>query len=253
VIYLWVRATVDWGDEEAVWAQLRWQIRPNVELWNKTLSMPFHRYRQRVREIAALNQSRVEGAEIAQWDQIPDGAAVLPVDDDDWFAPDVARAVDRDLAPGAVACLWPSRWIEVPHDLGHRLYLARRRLLPWTKPKYVAATNNYAMVKSPETREWLEDHTRASRWFEARLANEGAAVRRIDRELSLANRNLGSQTSLGWTRPEGRTLRRSELTRKLERYRRLYRRPLPAGLAWSRPYVAMMAELMDALEVAEPR
>lgn len=71
-------------------------------------------------------------------------------------------------------------------------------------------------------------------------------MRRIDARLSLMNRTLASQTSLAFLRPN---LRRSELLRKYRRYRRLYERPLPAELAWARPYVHDMDELMRRLGV----
>lgn len=66
---------------------------------------------------------------------------------------------------------------------------------------------------------------------------------RLDGRLSLMNRTLASQTSLGW-RQERFT--RAELVLKYLRYRRLYRRPLPPDLAWAEPCREAMAELMGA-------
>jgi hypothetical protein len=242
MIYVWVRRTLDWEDEEAFWAQLDERWRPGVEVWNSTLEMPFHTFRHRVRGIAALNQSRVRDAEHAGWDAIPEGSLVLPVDDDDWFAPDVATVLEARLDGDAVGCRWPSEWVEVPLDLGHRLHLLAHRRLG--RPlKFVCTTNNYALVKSPDNRELLRDHTQASRWFEARLAEPGGGgLRDLDARLSVTNRNLGSTTVLG--RFDGP----APLLRKLRRYKRLYRREPRAELAWARPYVVMMAELMDELE-----
>jgi hypothetical protein len=45
---------------------------------------------------------------------------------------------------------------------------------------------------------------------------------------------------------------RSELLRKYRRYKKLYEHPLPHDLAWARPYVAKMSELMDELTVKAP-
>ena len=47
-------------------------------------------------------------------------------------------------------------------------------------------------------------------------------------------------------------IRRSELLRKYRRYKKLYE-PSPAATIWrgARPYVAMMSELMDELEVKD--
>src|SRR5262249_37306645 len=156
VVYIWVRQTVDWADERAVRAQLPDGMPPRVELWDRTFEVPFHAFRHRVREIAALNHSRVEGATAtADWDEIPDGALVLPVDDDDWFAPDAARVIAGAAEPGTAGYVWPSRWVEVPTTAGHRLYLIRHRLVPSLKPMWTCTTNNYSMPKRDRDRDSL--------------------------------------------------------------------------------------------------
>jgi hypothetical protein len=247
VIYIWVRRTVDWDDEEGALAQLTdpWLI-PKIPVWNATFNISYQRFRRRVAQIAEANHAALVGAVRAEWDEITEGSLVLPVDDDDWFAPTAARVLTAAAEPGVTGYHWRARWIEVPMDLGHRLYLLRRSLLPWTPPKWFCATNNYAMVKRPETKPLLGSHIEASRWFEPRAASGDASVKRIDGELGLANRTLASQTTLSQRKL---TVGRSELIRKFRRHRRLYRRALPAGLDWARPYVAMMGELMDELEV----
>ncbi len=246
MIHIWIRRTVDWADEDRALAQLTdpWLI-PKVPLWNSTFNISYQRFRQRVKEIAQLNHSRVEGAVASRWDEIPDGALVLPVDDDDWFIPGAARALEAEIDPEATGYLWTSRWIESPIDLGHRLYLLRRRLFPRTPPKWICSTNNYAMVKRPGTKAPLRSHIEASRWFEGPLARGDADVKTIDARLGVANRTLASQTTLSLRKQE---ISRGALLRKYRRYMKLYRRTLPPDLEWSRPYVAMMAELMAELE-----
>lgn len=244
--FIWVRAGAPWDDEERARSEIRPDLRLRLDLWNETFNISYQRFRRRVAEIAELNHSRVEGAVRAEWDQIPDGALVLPVDDDDWFAPDAARILETELVPEARGYLWDSRWIEVPINAGHRLYLLRRRLRPRTAPIWICTTNNYAMVKDAEAKELLGDHMSASRWFEPRVSDGTASVKRFEGELSIANRTLASMTSLRIHHPQHR-FRRGELVRKYRRYKRLYRRREATAPEWSRPFVRMMAELMDEL------
>lgn len=240
---IWIRRTVDWADEEAVFAQLPAELEAKVALWDATFTMRYTQFRHRVAQIAAANHAAVEGARVARWDAIAEGELVLPVDDDDWFAPGTARVLERAAAPAATCYLWPSRWIEVPIDLGHRLHLARRRLFPRTPPMWVCTTNNYALVKGPETLELAASHIAASRWFDDGGAS---ATQRLDATLSVANRTLASITTLGQA---SAGITRGELVRKLRRHRRLYDRPLAAELAWCRPFVQQMSELMRELEL----
>ncbi len=247
MIYIWVRATVDWEDEEAFLAQVRPEFEPRLEIWNATFTIHYHLFRHRVRRIAQLNLSRVVDAVCAGWDEIPDGALVLPVDDDDWFSPNVGGVLEGALDPRATGYYWPSSWIEVPTHLGHRVHLIRRRILPWAPPKFICTTNNYAMVKGPGIEPLLRSHVRASEWFRSA---EAGVVKRLEERLSIANRTLGSQTSLRHARPQ---IARSELLRKFRRYKKLYDRLKPHEPAWCQPYVAMMSELMGELQLKDRR
>ncbi|HKJ35318.1 MAG TPA: hypothetical protein VKA36_02015 [Solirubrobacterales bacterium] len=242
--YIAIRATLDWADEEAFWGQLDPRVRPRVELWNATLTMPFHEFRRRVREIAALNLARVEGATLADWEEIPDGERVLPVDDDDWFDPDLVRVLDRAWGSAEIV-RWNPLWLGVPSDLGHWFYATRRALLPFTPAHWTCDTNNYGLVKRPGRRPEFEGHLAATKWF-ARAGRGEAA--RIPGRYSINNRTLASQTSLRPTSRDGE-IDSGRLLQRLRRYRQIYRRRRWwRDPAWSRPYVALMAELMEDVE-----
>jgi hypothetical protein len=133
----------------------------------------------------------------------------VPIDDDDWLAPDAGRL--------------------------------RRRLFPSTPGRHICITNNYAMVKTPEHRVLLQKHTRACGWFETHMETP---VKTIEQPLSVMNRSIFSITSLREIAPP---LARQKLLIRFHRYRRLYAVAPVEELAWVGTYRSMMAELMDEL------
>jgi len=241
VIYIWVRSTLDWQDEAAFKAQLPAHLEEPVALWNRTFRLPYHLFRARVREIARSNHERVAGARCAPWEEIPDGALVLPVDDDDWFAPEIGSVLAREQEAGIELYYWPSRFLEIPVNLQHQAGRLRRRVRPDTPPRWVLTTNNYAMVKRPGTQLLLRKHVRASLWL---ADNPGHPAKVLTAPLSLMNRTLASQTAMD--RKRG-VLARQKLLLAAYRYRRLYRRSVAPELGWATPYLQMMSALMAEL------
>jgi hypothetical protein len=241
-----VRATIDWRDEAAVDAQLFPEFRAKRALWDATFGLPYHLFRHRVKEIAQRNLAEVRGVTVSSPADLPDGALVVPVDDDDWFAPDLADHLARAYDPAARGYRWPLRVMQarLPGNPLSRLLHGRRDPLRAEHTEWTCGTNNYAVLYEGAWKETLRSHGEASRRFDA----EPGAVRRLDATLSLQNRNLSSQTLLGWRKPP---IGRNKLLRRYRRHRRFYHRvALPPGLAWARPYVAAMAELMDELQPA---
>jgi hypothetical protein len=243
MVYIWIRSTGPWHDEEAFLAQLPPRFRPFVAVWNATFEMPYHRFRARVHEIAQASLAAVRGARVAAWEEIPGGALVLPVDDDDWFAPHAAEVLERERRPAAIAYVWPAEFAEKPMWLGHRIYLARRRLLPRMPPRYTCSTNSYAMQKREDNQALLGSHEKASIWVDD--APDGL-VQHLEDRLSMMNRTLASETQL---RSSGRetVLSRSTLIRKYRGYRRLYGRFDASRTPWARPHLARMDQLMQEL------
>lgn len=241
MVRIWVRATLDYDDEHAFDAQLFDRFREYVMRWESVFEMPYRVFRSRLREIARASLERVEGAVVSTWEEIPEGALVLPCDDDDWFRPDVVRVVQRALVPGVTGVRWRSSFLEVPTHWRHQLGIWRRHL-QGPRPAFLCTTNNYALFASEHAEDLLRSHLRASQWVGEQPAG---AVPYLRERLSLMNRTLASQTSLGY--PRG-PISRSTTLRKLQRYRRLYRQPLRPELAWAQPYADQMRALVDDLE-----
>jgi hypothetical protein len=246
-VHICIRQTLDWRDRALVHAKILPSFRPKYEAWNATFTVPYHAFRQRLREIALENLSRVAGAVLSSIDDVPPGAIIVPVDDDDWFAPELVTRLRAAHDPAASGYLWGHRTIEALRrrtGLGWLYRKVRERLLGPIPGRYLTETNNYALVSgAPDARALLANHVQASRSFRPRLHE----VRKLPEVLGVHNRSLASQTALAWGRP---TITRAELLEVLARHRDLYRRwRPPPGLGWARPYVSRMDDLMAELKV----
>jgi hypothetical protein len=242
-IHVCVRATLDWWDRECVETHILPQFRPKLEAWNATFDMPYHVFRARLRQIALLNVSLVEGATCSAISEVGSGDVIVPIDDDDWLAPDLVGRLRSEYEPTVRCYLWTREVIEPISSLRYRLERLARRL--GRRDPLLCRTNNYAVVSEPELIQAALSHGHASRYFAARPPSE---IRRMTGTLAIQNRTLASQTTLAWRRP---SIGREELANLLHRYKRLYASwKLAPELSWARPYVDMMAELMQDIRLA---
>lgn len=239
MIYIQVRRTLDWKDRAAVEKGLVEKFRPKYEMWNATFNIPYHRFRQRVKEIAELNLSRVENARIVTpQDPIPADAMIAPVDDDDWFSPEVGNRLGEVTDPAIFGCHWIRHILEPERHRRRFKGLLKEALTR----RVILATNNYAFRNRPGVEILLRDHLSAG----LRLQSTPAELRYFHLALSIHNRSMASQTVLAITRP---TISREELIQIYQQHRQLYARTfLSPSLRWAKPYVAMMAQLMDELK-----
>ena len=89
----------------------------------------------------------------------------------------------------------------------------------------------------------MYSHTQATEYF----THHRSRIARIAKSLSLKNRNMASQTAMGWKQP---SITREELVENYHRYRTLYDSPESLGeWDWARPYVQSMAELMRQISI----
>lgn len=246
MIYICLRRTTEWMNEEVFLGQLEDAFRSKVEVWNTVFSMPYHIFRHRIKQIAQLNLSRVENALCAAIDEIPEGAVVVPVDDDDWFSPELGNVLEAEFNCNKTGYYWERSFLELPPSLVLKtgrfvLYtLTGRKRKVWT-----CSTNNYAFIKNDSELPLLMSHVVASGYFDSQKEK----VKRIDGCLSIMNRTLASQTSLGGGKP---SFTKRELIRKFHHYKELYSRIELQELAWAKPYIKMMKELMSELRLKSP-
>lgn len=240
-VYICLRETLDWENEAAVDAGLVDRFRPQVETWNGTFNIPYHQFRHRLKVIAQRNLSRVEGVRCVRLEELPPDGLVVPVDDDDWFSPEVANRLREAFDPSIQAYYWTRHILEPERKL--------RAFKGWLRElitgEIIFATNNYAVSNVPDFARFVRAHLVASEYFQAHPRQR----RYLRAALSLHNRNLASQTVLGMgkLRPP---IPREQLIERFGEYRTLYARTrLPRALRWAEPYMAMMAELMDDLKL----
>lgn len=248
-IYVCVRRTLDWSDEAHVAANILPRFRSRFELWNGTFAMSYAAFRLRLRQIAASNLDRLEGTRVAGFEEaVAAGRAgadawIVPIDDDDWLAPGLPAGLRETLAgarePGRCFGIYWIREVIAPPG-------RRRRLKHWLHPRrrgrFTCHTNDYALHSGCDDLEALfRSHVRASEAFDAAPDR----VLELPRLLAIQNRNLASQTALGWRQE---SMDRDELLERYRAYRRFYAGwRLRGELRWAQPCVDAMAELMDEL------
>lgn len=219
-------------------AQLLPDFRPKLEVWNATLDPPYHVFRHRLKQIAQANLAEVAHAVCAPLEAIPRDAVVIPVDDDDWLAPDLADRLAAHYDPAAKGYLWRRAVVEPRPTLRERAWYRLHPPLPST-----CKTNDYAVPWRPELAEVIDSHMKAGVYFDAHASR----ITRIPGTLAIQNRNVSSQTAMAWRRP---TITRRQLLGKVRRHRALYDSfELPGELDWARPCMARMRELMGQLRV----
>ena len=247
-LHICLRHTVDWSDEAAFLAQLAPAFAPKVEAWNRTFGLPYHKFRQELREIAHSNLEQVKGAVLCSWEEVPTGGLVAPVDDDDWFAPHLVGVIQAAVTAEVLGLHWRQSALEVPINAGHRLRLLLQRIVPGSRPRWLCATNNYVIRKGEVDSRCFFSHVAASRWFQQQPLER---IRVLPQRLSLHNRSIASITSLNFGKPSITTL---QLRRREHAYNRLYRswQKLPHELGWSLPSLSRMELLMSRLRERRP-
>jgi hypothetical protein len=203
--------------------------------------MPYHLFRHRLKAITLLSVSRIDGAVLSCIDDVPRGDLIVPLDDDDWLAPDLAIRLNHSHEHESAGYLWVREPLEYRSVLaGLRAQVGQAIGRP---DRWVCKTNNYAVRNEPSFVPLALNHMRASEYFDSHPSE----VTRIGATLGVQNRTLASQTSLDPGRP---TISKRKIGALLGKYRTVYRAWTPTPeLEWAVPYVELMRRLMDDIDV----
>lgn len=258
-VVLYVRTNVDWGSmtEETFLNQEshhraarpipvseKRQLLERIRLWNRTFPVTYFQYRQRLKEIAEFNWSRltdidlvIRHPELISLLERLDEFLVLPVDDDDWFHPQIARTLQARCGTETDALHWTSgAYDSVPRQRQFGKGWGRLRF--W-EAAGTFATNNYAITRrgfarcaAGERKGILVYHGMAGRIFHQ------PKFRRMffEEPLSITNKSLAATTNLGVIES------RSDLLRNVPD---LHERTteIPTSLVWAREYIELTEQL----------
>jgi hypothetical protein len=269
-IYICIRRTANWKDVAGYRARLVASLVPYINEWDATFYITYREFRAAIAEITMANLQAVRGAVIAPYEDIPEGAIVMPCDDDDWTAPHAAEILAESFATHHDRAVWTQSVLQVPLDWMHALKIRAGKIWPpLHPPRWFCSTNNYSLRKRAGNYNMFMSHLIASKELEGH-----AGLVRISNRLSLQNRNMASQTSIAPIRlgylekvdgvvhltnfndpakemREANDSRHSRrLLRKLEKYQELYQsyKPEHPDLEWATPYVHAMRDLTLSLK-----
>jgi len=269
-VYISIRRTADWKNAANYRGRLIAQFVPHVDAWDATFRTTYREFRAAIAEITMASLQAVRGAVIAPYEEIPEGAIVMPCDDDDWTAPHAAEILAENFASHHDRAVWTQSVLQVPIDWMHALKIRAGKIWPPLNPqRWLCSTNNYALRKRSGNFNAFMSHMLASKEFVAT-----PNLLRLQRRISLQNRNPASKTSMVGVRysiydqvngqvrlanlnepsnekHEPSCARPSRhLLRKLQKYRELYQsyKPENPDLEWATPYVHAMRDLTLSLK-----
>lgn len=147
-VYICIRLTAAWEDKAGYRSRLIAGLVPHIEARDATFSTPYHEFRAAIAEITMTGLRAVRAAVIAPYNDISEGAIVMPCDDDGWKAPHAAEAL---VASGCDCAVRKQSVLQVPLDWMHALKVRAGNL--WRgfhRPRWFCSTNNYPLRKDPE-------------------------------------------------------------------------------------------------------
>jgi SAM-dependent methyltransferase len=264
-VVLYIRTNLDWGSlteenflrqEEysnsarAMSADQKQAFLKAIRLWNRTFSLSYFTYRQRLKEIAELSWTRIRDLDLivrrqdlfTVLDHL-DQFIVLPVDDDDWFHPDIANVLRQHWRDDVDAFHWPDGlYRSVPFQDRFQQTMSQERLVLRHWPGDFA-TNGYALTRAGFSRCDLQTKRRvlSFHWAAGKTFHQPGFTRRLlDQPLSASNKSLASATNLKALN------RRADVVRNAPHLKRRTTN-IPHQLRWAQEYVALTERLNESL------
>lgn len=232
-------------------AKQRELLLSGIRVWNSVLGMSYFCYRQRLREISNRNWCRLRNLDLVlinhnhyqsllDWSE----AYVVPVDEDDWFRPDLAdllRSVptaDVDIVRWKDAAFRPIPQLSDQDDLRGTRPRIRLRASPEGVPtnSYAVSTRLLARLPLDVGKSCLMKHWEVDRYIVA----HSASVHSMPEYVGVTHKSLASWTNI-------KSVRSTDfLLEQLDRLT-LQTHSFPNEVAWAQEYVSLSEELNQHL------
>ena len=191
-VCIFVRSNIDWLNFDY---KVKFGAERQVGFWNDVFKMPYHIFRHRLQQLAERNLNDLGLPVVKDIKQALTHTVVIPVDDDDWFSPDLNAVVRREFDLTMPVLTWKCHFLtEDGASIDNR---------------FLCCTNSYAVntkAGTPEVIPCIYDHTFADKTFRPKY-------KCVDWKLGATNRTLASAVIL-------RDIKSAdELVQRLAKYR----------------------------------
>jgi hypothetical protein len=106
----------------------------HIDARDATFRTSYREFRAAISEITMSSLRAVRGAIIAPYDEIPEGAIMMPCYDDDWTAPHAAEVLVEFFAGAHDRAVWIQAVVQVPLDWMHALKIRAGKVWPRLNP-----------------------------------------------------------------------------------------------------------------------
>lgn len=196
----------------------------NVISWNNIFSISYFEFRNTLKNIAAANLENVKNikgfVDAKSWNTVPDDAYLLPVDDDDWFHPDIVSNIEA-------------------HHKDFSCYYWRHSIIGFTPSLNdhqglkefgcCFGTNSYMLQRKIATIGLLEDHYSNSK-------TPGSLP--LELQLNLTNKTMASTLNI----LEEISLIDTQLVGMIEPI-------IPEHFLWAKPYIEATTQLYRSMKL----